>query len=258
LKNRIIVTTVCLLLVGCGTKPKKPTTPTPTITRAIPSVPAGEKIPGIYSRSLKSRILAIAKNEWAYFGQQKVVYTEDEESIPHVGYWEDDDYDHIDRVNMYWRAVRAPGLSGRDCQQPWSAAFISWVMDAAGVSEELFPPAKAHWVYLSQIVSGSKHADPLFFPRTIHEYRPKPGDLICASREAYITPDIDALPRSGLLDNAKLHCDIVVAINGRDLEAIGGNVRNSVSKSILNLTPEGYLQPTHSRRWFMIVENRLF
>lgn len=37
----------------------------------------------------------------------------------------------------------------------------------------------------------------------------------------------------------------------------GGNVRNSVSKTILTLSPEGYLQVTSPRPWFLIIENRL-
>ena len=53
------------------------------------------------------------------------------------------------------------------------------------------------------------------------------------------------------------HCDIVVESKGQTLQAVGGNVRNSVSKSILTLSPDGYLQPTSGRPWFLIVENRL-
>jgi len=41
------------------------------------------------------------------------------------------------------------------------------------------------------------------------------------------------------------------------LQAIGGNVRNSVSKTILTLSPDGYVQFTRSRPWVLIIENRL-
>jgi hypothetical protein len=57
--------------------------------------------------------------------------------------------------------------------------------------------------------------------------------------------------------NAKLHCDIVVETKGQTLQAIGGNVRNSVSKTILTLSQKGYLQFTRPRPWFLIIENRL-
>jgi hypothetical protein len=175
-----------------------------------------------------------------------------------VGYWEDDDYAHSDRVNQYWRAAYMPGLTGRDCRQPWSAAFISWVMNAAGVSDELFPPAQAHWIYLSHFIARARHAEPIFVPRTISEYSPRPGDLICAAREPGISSYVSAPPSPYLLENAKLHCDIVVDKDGQTLYAIGGNVRNSVSKSVMQLTPDGHLQPTRARQWFLVVENRLY
>ena len=183
--------------------------------------------------------------------------TEEGDSIPHVGAWEDEDGDHAERINLYWRAVGQPGLDGHDCQQPWSAAFVSWVMQAAGVSSELFPPAGAHWVYLTRILSHAD-TDASFLPHTRQAYSPKSGDLICASREAYLSPYIEEIPTVDWLESAKLHCDIVVKKQGRTLEAIGGNVRNSVSRSILTLSPEGFLQPTPHRRWFLIIENRLY
>jgi hypothetical protein len=249
---------LCTLLAACAGKAVKPTRPVAAAPQAGALVPpvAREAERRPWSHSFVTRLLAIANNEWEFFGQQRVVYTGEEESIPHVGYWEDDDYERIDRVNNYWRAVGSPGLSGRDCQQPWSAAFISWLMQAAGVAEEYFPPAKAHWVYLSRIVSGAYSGAP-FLPRTLSEYKPKPGDLICASRDDAITPYSSDPPTPELLENSKLHCDLVVKNDGRNLEAIGGNVRNSVSKSFLTLSPDGYVVPTQRRRWFMIVENRL-
>ncbi len=198
-----------------------------------------------------------AAGEWIYFGQQKVVFEQDEESIPHVGIWEDEDPAHIGRVNDYWRAVGIAGLTGRDCAQPWSAAFISWLMQAAGVPETLFPPAKSHRGYLIHFLSMGQSPEAIFVPHTLRSYKPKPGDLICAHREAGFPDEDEQLPQPEALASAKLHCDIVVEIGGRTLQAIGGNVRNSVSRSILTLTPEGYLQPAHHRHWFLVIENRL-
>ena len=60
-----------------------------------------------------------------------------------------------------------------------------------------------------------------------------------------------------IVEAAKHDCNIVVETNGQTLQAIGGNVRNSVSKTIVTLSPEGYLQPTSHRPWFLVIENRL-
>jgi hypothetical protein len=242
---------VFLFLAGCGNQPMKPTDEK---IREESLIPASAFTP---VSPLKRKILALARSEWVYFGQQNVVYQEAGESIPHVGFWEDDDVAHIYRVNRYWQAVGMPWITGKDCQQPWSAAFISWVMSTAGVPEEQFPPASAHWVYLTQIISKSDRPYRSFVPRVIKEYKPQPGDLICASRGFLAIPLIHDPTQVGLLKNAKIHCDIVLERKGQTLEAIGGNVRNSVSKSILTLDQDGYLQPTPSRPWFLVIENRL-
>ena len=241
------------VLSACGHAPKKAPQPEPSAAQAVK--PRHEGAENLSPDSWRYKIIELAKEEWVYFGQQRVEIYGDEESIPHVGIWEDDDYPHSDRINQYWRSVGKTDLSGNDCDQPWSAAFISWVMQEAGVPESLFPRAEAHREYLSYIIANAQSSDALLVPHTIREYKPKPGDLICANRgRGYFGEVVEEIPETL---NAKLHCDIVVQIDDRTLQAIGGNVRNSVSKTILTLNPEGYLQLSSHRPWFLVIENRL-
>ena len=240
-----------LVLSGCGSTHKKPPEPAPAAQIVAPR----QNTVQIPIDSWKYKIIDAATDEWIFFGQQKVIIEQEEESIPHVGAWEDDDWAHIERVNQYWRAVGMSKLSGKDCKEPWSAAFISWVMREAGVPPSLFPPAPSHRDYLSHFLAVGQNPGASFIPHTIQEYKPKPSDLICANRgSGYFGDVVEELPLSL---NANLHCDIVVQTDGRFLYAIGGNVRNSVSKSILTLSPDGFLQLTRHRPWFLIIENRL-
>jgi len=240
-----------LALAGCGSSAKKPQVTVPVVETKQPTK-GTDQIP---VDSLKHKIIETLSDEWIFFGQQKVVIEQNDESIPHVGAWEDDDWAHSERVNQYWRAVGMSRLSGKDCKEPWSAAFISWVMQEAGVPQSLFPPAASHRDYLSHFMAVGNSPEAVFIPHTIQEYKPKPGDLICANRgKGYFGEVVEELPLSL---NAKLHCDIVVQTEGQTLDAIGGNVRNSVSKSVLKLSPEGFLQLTQHRPWFIIIENRL-
>ncbi|MFM1920055.1 MAG: hypothetical protein RLZZ303_1689, partial [Candidatus Hydrogenedentota bacterium] len=48
-----------------------------------------------------------------------------------------------------------------------------------------------------------------------------------------------------------------VAKKGKQLEAIGGNVRNSVSKVSIAVDSKGRLKSVPRRPWFMILRNRL-
>jgi hypothetical protein len=256
----LLVLALALALLGCAAPPQRSEVTEPGemgadqngtwAGRAIGARPTPQP-------ALRQALLTLADQEWGYFGQQRVVYTAGEESIPHVGLWEDDDYARISRVNQYWRAVGKPSLTGRQCQEPWSAAFISWLMLQAGVPELQFRPASAHWVYLSKLIEDSGAQGRYFVPRSISAYRPQTGDLICASEEIPRGSALAGRVMPWSLQGTRTHCDLVVKTDGQTLEAIGGNVRNSVSKSVLELDPEGHLQPVARRPWFIVIENRL-
>lgn len=204
------------------------------------------------------RIIKTSLVEWEFFGKQEVVIQNDRESIPVVGKWEDEGDLWADRINLYWRGVGKPRLDGYDLKQPWSAAFISYVMETSGLNEWEFPGSDAHWNYIRYFES-QKYTHPSFLTHPIKDYAPKPGDLICATRgNTGFIPLYDAMDTSSvLMGHAKLHCDIVTGIDQDGLEAIGGNVRNSVSKTRIDLTPEGKLKPSERRPWFVVLENQL-
>jgi len=245
--------TSLLLLSGCAGKKKPGDTQRPVSQTQKPSWPGtGSAGKG------KQRIIKIANQEWDFFGRQTIQMDQSGESIPHVGHWEDDGDPWSSRVNWYWRAVSKPGLDGFDCKEPWSAAFISWVMQQAGLSRGQFPASDAHWNYINYFVGRSDGPNGAFISHAITEYSPKPGDLICATRGTHgFIPVYGQDPAAVLRSHSKLHCDIVVEKRGNLIQSIGGNVRNSVSKTQLALGSNGLLKPSERRPWFVVLENRL-
>ena len=248
----VAISALCLLLTACGTAPEQSETGTAGRWGGRPIGSSPAPMPAI-----RQAILSSAIREWEFFGRQTVILRSTEESIPHVGAWEDDGGIYSSRVNAYWRAVGKPGLDGMDCQSPWSAAFISWVMKGAGVPEGQFPPAIAHWVYLARSIEAASEPGRWFVPRRVMDYSPKPGDLVCASRGASRSSVRDGDISASQLQGLSSHCDLVVSRSGRTLDVIGGNVRNSVSRTTLELDGQGRLQILPRRPWFIILENRL-
>jgi len=59
------------------------------------------------------------------------------------------------------------------------------------------------------------------------------------------------------LDRGPGHCDIVVEIRPGEVHAIGGNVADSVTRSVFPLDESGFLSPISARRFFTVIENRL-
>ena len=241
---------LALLSAGCATPPRPVEGPPAWAGRRVGAPPLPDP-------ALRQAVVARAIREWEFFGRQTVVFRGPEESIPRVGAWEDDEGDFSARVNLYWRAVGRPGVDGMDCQQPWSAAFLSWVMQDAGVPDDEFPPAAAHGTYLAHILNGASEPGRFFVPRYVKDYSPVPGDLICAYRGPAAPAAFGDFVRPDAFRGTNTHCDLVVAKGGQILEAIGGNVRNSVSKSVLELDAAGLLEGVPRRSWFLILQNRL-
>ena len=170
------------------------------------------------------------------------------------------------RVAGYWResgtlnALGAlPGASScavsagnrytdSDCRaflvdNPWSAAFISWVMQRAGVTG--FTASPRHIDYIRAAWQGGASPYRLADPAS---EKPAPGDLLCFLRDRR-----EVLSHAGLLQalaggtagHWKSHCEVVVSANlGGDqtLYLVGGNVMNTVAMRLLPLDRNGRIE----------------
>jgi hypothetical protein len=223
--------------------------------------------------ALWRRTVEIATREWQRFGEQVVYFRYGDDGsetrvIDPVRLWEDDRKAY-DALLDYWAAVGedtssfqtwrgCQGAWAQKCpwQLPWSAAFISYIMVEAGIPEAEFRPDAEHWDYVRHLISRSKNPGAMFMPELVEEYAPRAGDLVCKTRAGATPPD----PRKLIAEPTKfggslpMHCDFVVANNGDSIEAIGGNVLNSVSKSMLPAS-DGKLMAGRAGQWFIILRN---
>ena len=155
----------------------------------------------------------------------------------------------LDRQNAAWNGRNGVGARWRD---PWSAAFVSWVMCEGGLgTANQFRRAIAHHTYIDQAIRARDlgSAEAAFFAYDLGEAAIEPGDLLCrGSRPAYRTI---AERRRQMGVGARTHCDIVVKVDesGGRILAIGGNVRGSVSLKLLPAIreAEAYLRPSARR-----------
>jgi hypothetical protein len=219
------------------------------IALAACAVQPAVRRPPVDPALVKGNILRLAEAEWNAFGGQIVYLENGRERIDPVGVWEDERRGSP-RIADYWRSV-GEDWSGTNCDKPWSAAFISWVMLESGVPPELFEPSGLHADYLRAIASSEAEPAARFALRDAKLVAPRPGDLICATRAGASIPEFDDIP-----DGTPMHCDLVTFIGGGWLESIGGNVRNSVSKTVRQVDPDGLLPTSGDRPWVLVVENR--
>jgi len=212
----------------------------------------------------RQRIVDIAVQEWAYFGFSVADETIERElsrdadpfaggqrRFPRGFTWLDlEESERLaDSIAGYW-AITGDGswiLSrqnevwngsgvGARWRDPWSAAFISWVMCESGMGDSsIFDRAINHHTYIDQAIKARDQGidDAAYFAYDVGEQAVQPGDLLCAARR----PTYNSLDerRRQLGNGIRSHCDIVIKLEPerQRILAIGGNVRGSVSLKLL-------------------------
>jgi len=132
---------------------------------------------------------------------------------------------------------------------PWSAAFVSWLAQQAGLGPEEFAFSEAHVDYAGaawQAAMAEVAGRPTPYAMRACDLAtttPRTGDLVCHARGA--SADLDSFERIGavLADRPTggralpMHCDVVVAVDATGFDAVGGNVLQSVSLRRLDFAP---------------------
>ncbi len=211
------------------------------------------------------RLLALALQEWELWGRGRwdaaTRLTEHRLDTPRRQ--EAEPYLHA-RVLLYWTGVKGPDYPLQRTRfddgslRPWSAVFMSWLMRNAGFGDRQFEASELHWTYIRAALDGSR---PGLEARDAAVTPPRPGDLICAPRDAQ--PDAptgfaqwSALPRALRNRIWTWHCDLVVQVDGAELGAIGGNVSESVTWTRAPLDAGGRLLPTPDRAWTVVLRQK--
>lgn len=135
------------------------------------------------------------------------------------------------------RAWTGPGRDAVNWLQPWSAAFVSWVMCEAGLgAPEQFRRDASHRLYVDQAIRARDGLEPdaAYVAYDAGEQMIVPGDLLCNGRGSANYRNLaDRRPDMGMF--AATHCDIVVKVDEVAMRflVIGGNINQSVSLTIL-------------------------
>lgn len=160
-----------------------------------------------------------------------------------AGYWSatPDGADVLSRQNRQWR----DGEGELNWVEPWSAAFVSWVMCESGLdSPDLFRRDVSHRVYVDQAIRAADGREPqaAYEAHDPGERPLLPGDLLCNSRGRWRYQTVaDRRPDVG--DYAAMHCDVVVRVFDDRVAVIGGNVIQGVTLTLIPLTSDGAAFP---------------
>ncbi|MCW8086186.1 DUF2272 domain-containing protein [Sabulicella glaciei] len=243
---------------------------------AAPVAPPPPPPPLPYPAAARDRLLRLALEEWREWGCR----VSGEAGEPVAGACvptfpaRESDPESFPRVLAYWRSVPdaenaiprnrvlyAGALRGEAtplwAEPYWSAAFISWLVGAAGVDTVEFAPSASHSRYLDHLdaVWAAHPALAAFVPRDPALHAPRPGDLLCRDRSS--SPLAHWSLRAAERGRFRpMHCDVVVGVAPGMVEAVGGNVDDAVTLVRVPADPAGRVLP-NPRPALVIMENRL-
>ena len=135
------------------------------------------------------------------------------------------------RIGAYWDAGDLNlNLDGCDTGSPWSAVFISFVMDQAGAGPD-FNYAISHREYIEAAFDGFGLYNTV---RDADNTAARVGDLVCRGRSTTTGWQYSNFVNwnnsgGGFIPT---HCDLVTAVSGSNVTIIGGNLGNTVRQEV--------------------------
>lgn len=211
-------------------------------------------------------IIRAALNEWDHWGGSTHNLVNNTKAIAKVE--RDPSYAEYVYDTYYKATVKNPdpgareGMITRIKEQArptyaWSACTISYIMKTAGYTKEQFKFSQSHSVYIRNAVAAKKNdsRDACFWGYRIHEISPDVGDLIGYARQ----DGLDFAGAQAWYDKTgsyDSHTDVVVATRPGEIDVIGGNVSDSVTKKTLATDAAGKLAD-RSFPWFVVMKRRM-
>lgn len=201
---------------------------------------------------IQAELLTTATNEWKRWGFSSVPI----HGSKSIG-GRESEQPYVQFVNDYWVTVGQPTRNGKS-PYPWSAAFISFCFKSAAAGAG-FPYSESHWGYCAEIFAKPKTypdlklLDPSSSSLNV-------GDLLWAARggsDCPVPPDSFAGAVQSLKKGAWFcsHADVVVELRDGEVDVIGGNVSDSVTKSTYKTVNGRIRDPRHA--WLAVVRNGL-
>jgi len=203
-----------------------------------------------------NRTAYVAWEEWSRFGRSTVVYGGSANGYTNRNGVTERSEPLASRVGDYWGSCGHPEWNGRTNGRPWSGAFVAWVMSRSGVSAAQFPRVGRHGAYLAALFDHERAGSTAFLLHAPNEYAPKAGDLVCTGTSGMSWRYSDWRTARRSIDTTANHCDVVTAARGGYVQAIGGNVKDSVTMSLYPADRYGRLLASSGHPWMLVVENR--
>lgn len=205
-----------------------------------------------------TKLLQVFNDEWSHWGRSTwdlstgtgaIAGTDDDETLARY------------IVDNYCPAVKdSPSISDiADDEYYWSAAGISAAFKAAGFRKSQFPFSSSHSTWIRAFIKARRNgANALYhgFRLNAPQAVPRPGDIVGYTYDSKPTFQ----EAQGYFDKTgwyRSHTDLVVAERPGEIDVIGFNVLDSVTKKTIPLTASGHIAD-RTKKWFVVLKRQSF
>lgn len=205
----------------------------------------------------RQSILDAARHEWEHWGKSTWNLISGRKRVGH----RDDETLFARHVLEKYCSVGGGSPRLIDIQDDryfWSAVGISAMMKSAGFARGEFPFAQAHSVFIRHFIASRRNNDRSAaywgFRQGEAGGQPDIGDVVAYARGRNMT----ASKAAALFDRTtgyESHSDIVVARRTGEIDVIGANVLDSVTRKTLALDGNGHIRDDH-HHWFAVLKFR--
>ena len=203
-------------------------------------------------------LLDSADREWRHWGESIWSLENDVRRISHT----DDEPIYAQYVIDNYNSVGGGHPSVIDIANDhyfWSAVGMSAIFKGAGFVKSEFPFFQRHSTWIKAFIKARKDKRNALY----HGYRlmepeasPMIGDMVGYTYAEDISFD-EAQKYFDKTGNYVSHTDLVVARRAREIDVIGANVLDSVTKQTIPLSAAGLIAD-RTHKWFVVLKRRAF
>ena len=198
-----------------------------------------------------------AEKEWTFWGNSTWNLVTGKKKIAHT----DDEEKFAKYVIANYNSVGGGSPSVHDIANDdyaWSAVGMSAIMKQAGFVKAEFPFAQSHSVYIRRFIKARQDNDKnaAFWGFRLGEAggQPEVGDLVAYARGKNLTAQ-KAAAYFDKTSGYESHTDLVVAKRPGEIDVIGANVLDSVTRKTLALNAAGHVNDS-VHFWFATLKRK--
>ncbi|HEX8140528.1 MAG TPA: DUF2272 domain-containing protein [Pyrinomonadaceae bacterium] len=140
-------------------------------------------------------------------------------------------------------------------KEPWSAVFVSWCVKQAGATKAEFEFSKAHSVFVQKAIQNGVNGTGVFQGLDITAHPPNVGDIIQNNRAGNKFDFAFARTHKNYISHSVVVIEVGHDTQGPFAFCVGGNEGDAVRRSVVRLTPQGFIKQRQSNPFICVIKN---